>query len=212
MKEANKKTEVSCIEKKLEFEVPSWTQIYSLLQKLAEMIQKSEYEPDVIVGVSRGGWIPARIMSDLLDNPKLANVATEYYVGITQTKQEPSLTQQVSLPVENKKVLVVDDIADTGESLKLINAHLKEQGASEIRIVTIYYKPWSVTVPHYYEKETCLWVIFPWERNEAVIKVAEKFRAEGKTWENVKEKLISSRLDKELVERFIKESAEEEYD
>ncbi|PVX25165.1 MAG: hypothetical protein CW716_08530 [Candidatus Bathyarchaeum sp.] len=131
-------------------------------------------------------------------------------MGVTETKQEPNLTQPVSLPVKDKKVLVVDDVADTGESLKLVTAHLKEQGASEIRIATIYYKPWSITVPHYYEKETCLWVIFPWERKEAVTKVAEKLRSEGKTLENVKEKLISSGLDKEVVERFIKESAEEE--
>ena len=203
------KDDASSTKNKTEFDIPTWNQIYSLLLELAEAIQKSKYEPDVIVGVSRGGWIPARILSDLLENPKLANVATEYYVGVAETKQKPSLTQPVSLPVKDKKVLVVDDVADTGESLKLVNAHLKEQGASEIRIATIYYKPWSVIVPCYYEKETSKWIIFPWERKEAIKVVAEKFRAQRRTVEDTKEKLISSGLNKELVEWF-KEAAEEE--
>ena len=210
MKEPNTKPDTANTTDKLELNIPSWNQIYGLILKLAETTQKSGFKPDIIVGVSRGGWVPARIMSDLLENPKLANVATEYYVGVAETKQEVSLTQQVSLPVRGKKVLVVDDVADTGESLKLVNLHLKKQGAQEIRIATIYYKPWSVTVPHYYEQETSGWIIFPWERKEAVKKVVEKFVAEGRTEDDAKEKLISSGLNRELVERFIKEAAEEE--
>jgi len=209
-KDQSTKKQVSCTGKKLKFENPSWNQVYILVLKIAEEVKKSKYEPDIIVGVSRGGWIPARIMVDLLEKPKLANVATQYYAGVAETKQEPSITQPISISVKDKKVLVVDDVADTGESLKLIKAHLKEQGASEIRIATIYYKQWSVTVPHYYAKETCRWIIFPWEQKEAARKVVEKFWAEGIIEEDVKEKLISSGLDKELVERFIKEVAEEE--
>ena len=208
MRELNKRNTASGLGNNLEFEIPSWNQIHSLQLKLAEAVRKSGFEPDVIVGVSRGGWIPARIMSDLLENPRLANVATEYYVGVAETKQKPSLTQPVSLPVKDMKVLVVDDVADTGESLKRVNAHLKEQGASEIRIATIYYKPWSVIVPCYYEKETSKWIIFPWERKEAIKVVAEKFRTQGRTTEEAKEKLISSGLNKELVERL--KAAEEE--
>ena len=209
MKDQSNKKQVFCTGKKLEFEIPSLNQVYILLLKIAEAIKKSKYEPDIIVGVSRGGWIPARIMVDLLENPKLANVATEYYLGVAESKQEPSITQSISISVKDKKVLVVDDVADTGESLTLVKIHLKEQGASEIRIATIYYKQWSVTIPQYFAKETCLWIIFPWEQKEAARKIIEKFEAEGITEEDAKEKLISSGLDKELLERFITEVAEE---
>jgi hypoxanthine phosphoribosyltransferase len=209
MKEQNAKKYSASTADKMGFDIPSWNQIYSLLLELAEAVRRSGFEPDVIVGVSRGGWIPARIMSDLLGKPKLANVAAEYYVGVAETKHKPIITQPVSLPVKDKKLLVVDDVADRGESLKLVEAHLKKGGASEIRIATIYYKPWSVTVPHYYQKETSNWVIFPWEQKEAVRNVFEKFRAEGKTEEDAKEKLISSGLNRKIVELFIKEATEE---
>jgi hypoxanthine phosphoribosyltransferase len=210
MKEQKPRNTTSHVENNLDFKFLSWNQIYGLLLKLAEAVQKSGFEPDVIVGVSRGGWIPARIMSDLLENPKLANVTAEFYVGVAETKREPTLTQSVSISVKDKKVLVVDDIADTGKSLKLVNAHLKKQGASEIKIATIYYKPWSITVPNYYEKETRCWIVFPWEPKETVRKTVEKFRAKGRTVEEAKEKLISSGLNRELVERFIKQTFREE--
>ena len=210
MRELNKRNTASGLGNNLEFEILSWNQIYSLLLKLAEAVRKSGFEPDVIVGVSRGGWIPVRIMFDLLETPKLANVTAEFYVGVTETKREPTITQPASLPVKDKKVLVVDDVADTGESLNLVNSHLENQGASEIKIATIYYKPWSVIVLHYYEKETRCWIVFPWELKETVRKTVEKFRGEGRTVEDAKEKLISSGLNRKLVERFIKEIFREE--
>ena len=211
MKEMKPRNTASRVENNLEFEIPSWDKIYGLLLKLSEAVRKSGFEPDVIVGVSRGGWIPARIMSDLLETPKLANVTAEFYVGVAETKHEPTITQPISVSVKDKKVLVVDDVADTGESLKLVNSHLKNQGASDIKIATIYYKPWSIIVPHYYEKETRYWIVFPWEQKETVRKTVEKFRGERRTVEDAKEKLISSGLNRELVERFIKEVAEEEH-
>ena len=209
MKRPNEKTVTSKqIRTNLEFEIPSWDQIYTLLLCLAEKIQKSGFKPDVIIGVSRGGWIPARIMSDILENPKLTNVTTEFYIGITKTKNEPTITQQVSLPVKDKKILVVDDLVDTGKSLKLLTEYLQNIGAAEIKIATIYCKPWSVTFPHYYEKMTRYWVIFPWERKEMIKKTIEQANKEG-TLLDAKEKLIISGLDKKLVDYFIKAIIEE---
>jgi len=189
----------------LEFEIPSWDQIYTLLLRLAKTIQKTGFGPEIIVGVSRGGWPPARVMSDLLENPKLANVAAEFYVGVAETKGKPVITQPVSVSVKDKKVLVVDDVADTGESLRLVQSYLENQGAKEVKTATIYYKPWSTMVPDYYEKETRSWIIFPWERKETVRKTVEKCKCQGNSVDTAKEKLVSSGLERKLVERFIQE-------
>ena len=208
MRELNqrkRKNSVNILLDQLEFEIPSWNQIYCFLLDLAKTIQNNGFRADIIVGVSRGGWIPARIMSDLLETPKLANITTEFYIGTSKTRCKPTITQPVSVSVKDKKILLVDDVADTGESLKLVNSHLKEDGASEIKIATIYRKPWSAIVPDYYVKETCLWIVFPWEIKETVRKTVEKFRRQGKTVKEIKKKLISMGLERKLVERFIKE-------
>jgi len=188
-----------------EFEIPSWHQIYELLLNLASTVRKSGFEPEIIVGVSRGGWPPARVISDLLENPNVASVAAEFYVGVAETKGKPVITQPVSVSVKGKRVLVVDDVADTGESLSLVRSCLEEQGATEVKTATIYYKPWSVMIPDYYEKETRSWIIFPWERKETVRKIVEKCKRQGDSIDEAKEKLVSSGLERKLVERFIQE-------
>ncbi|MEM3622482.1 MAG: phosphoribosyltransferase [Candidatus Bathyarchaeia archaeon] len=195
---------------KLEFEVPTWNQIYSMLLNLADRIRKNGFKPDIIVGVSRGGWPPARVLSDLMDNPNLANVRAEFYLGVAETKGEPTLTQPVSVDVAGKKVLVVDEIADTGKSLKLVKEHIVKQGAREVKIATVYYKPWSIIKPDYYEKETSRWVVFPWEIKETVQKIVKKCKETGKPLENETAKLVKAGIPKELVNRFLKEIVGEE--
>ncbi len=194
----------------LKFEIPTWDKIYEFLLNLAEKIREDNFKPDVIVGVSRGGWPPARVMSDLLENPEIANVKAEFYLGVAETKGEPLITQPVSVSVRDKKALLMDDVADTGKSLRLVRAHLKEKGATEVRIATIYYKPWSVVIPDYYEKETRSWIIFPWERKETIRNIIKRYKKEEKSVEDAKDKLVSSGLDSKLVERFVREISEGE--
>ena len=192
----------------LEFEIPSWEQIYEMLLHLADRIRKNKFKPDIIVGVSRGGWVPGRVMSDLLENPQIANVKAEFYKGVAETKGEPVITQPVSMHVKGKQLLVLDDVADTGRSLRKVQSHLLEQGAANVKIATIYYKPWSITVPDYFEKETRRWIVFPWERKETVRDVLEKYEQQGKTVEEAEEKLVKSGFNRKLVERFIREICE----
>jgi len=198
------------LSQKLEFEVSTWNQIYDMLLRLAEKIRKDGFKPDVIVGVSRGGWPPARVLSDLLDNPNLASVKAEFYLGVAETKGEPVLMQPVSTTVTNKKVLIVDEVADTGKSLKLIKEHIIGEGAAEVKVATVYYKPWSIVIPDYYERETRCWIVFPWEIKETVQKIVKKCREKGKTVEVEVDKLVKAGLSAELVGRFLKEILEEE--
>jgi hypoxanthine phosphoribosyltransferase len=193
----------------LEFEVPTWNQIYDMLLNLAEKIRKDEFKPDLIVGVSRGGWPPARVLSDLMDNPNLANVRAEFYLGVAETKGEPVLTQPVSTSVAGKKVLIVDEVADTGKSLKLVKEHILEDGAVKVKVATVYYKPWSIVKPDYYEKETSCWIVFPWEIKETIRKIVKKCRENGKPIEIEAAKLVKAGLSAELIGRFLKEIEEE---
>ena len=194
----------------LEFEVPTWTQIYDMLLNLTEKIRKNGFKPDIIVGISRGGWPPARVLSDLMGNSNLANVRAEFYLGVAETKEEPVLTQPVSMKVVDKKVLVVDEVADTGKSLKLVKEHIIEKGAREVKIATVYYKPWSIVKPDYYEKETSLWIVFPWEIKETVRKIVKRCREKGKSVEEETARLVKAGVSASLVERFLKEIFEEE--
>ena len=191
-----------------EFEVPTWRQIYNMLLDMAGEIRKSSFKPDVIVAVSRGGWLPARVLSDLL-GVGVGSVGVEFYVGVAETLKAPVLVQGVSVPVAGKQVLVVDDVADSGESLKLVKAHVLQQGAKEVRVATVYCKPWSVVKPEYYARVSCCWVVFPWELKETVRKIVRKCHSRAEVDVAVA-KLVKAGLPKNLAARFLKELFEEQ--
>ncbi len=192
-----------------EYEAPTWNQIYTLLLEQAERIRSDGFKPDVIVGVSRGGWLPARVLSDLLENPNLANVKAENYIGIGKAQGKPALTQGVSVDVAGKRVLIVDEVADSGGSLKLVQEHVLAQGALEVKTATLYYKPQSAFKPDYYEKETTRWIVFPWDVKETVRKIFETHKHDTASLEKETQKLAGAGVPKRLIARFVKEFSEE---
>lgn len=194
----------------LKFEAPTWNQIYDMLLSLADRIRTDHFEADIIVGISRGGWPPARILSDLLSNPNLANVRAEFYLGFAETKDEPSLTQPLSMDVFDKRILIVDEVADTGKSLRLVREHIIEQGAKELKIATVYYKPWSAVKPDYYAKETSDWIVFPWEIKETINRILKRSRERETSFETETKKLVKAGIPAQLVRRFVREISEED--
>jgi uncharacterized protein len=170
-----------------------------MLLSLAKQVKGSGYRPEVIVGVSRGGWPPARIMSDLLENSNLANMKVEFYKDIGVRSDRPRITQPVTSQVTGKRVLVVDDVADSGRSLKVVASHLRRKGAKELKVSTIYYKPHSIFRPDFYARTTRKWIIFPWERLEAVRLIAKRFDSQRAKASTIIKELKGSGINERLV-------------
>ncbi len=186
------------------FEAPSWDQIYDMLISLALQVRRSSYKPEVIVGVSRGGWPPARVMSDLLENQNLANMKVLFYKDIGVRNKRPVITQPVTSEVSGKRVLVVDDVSDSGHSLRLVSKHLQRKGARDVRVCTLYFKPHSMFVPDHYARKTTKWVIFPWERLEAVRLIAKKAGSNRGGGAAVVKKLKGSGLSSRLIKQLLR--------
>ncbi len=173
-----------------------------MLISLALQVKKSGFKPEVIVGVSRGGWPPARVMSDLLENQNLANMKVVFYKDIGVRNKRPVIAQPVTSEVSGRRVLVVDDVSDSGHSLRVVSKHLRGKGARDVRVCTLYFKPHSIFVPDYYARKTTKWVIFPWERFEAVRLIARKAgsnRGGAAVVKKLKGSGLSSRLIKQLL-------------
>lgn len=195
--------------KEIDFETPSWDYFYQLCLELGDKIKKSGFKPEILLGISRGGLIPLRILSDLIESAVVATVKVEFYEDVAKTGQEPKMTQHVSVDVKDKRVLLIDDVADTGKSLSLMSDLLEEEGVVELRIATVYYKPWSLLKPHYYIRCTDKWIIFPHERRETIFKLASSCLERGKSLEDVRDRLIQCGLEPMLVRRFLNEYVEE---
>jgi uncharacterized protein len=187
----------------IDYEVPTWSQIFDLLFCQAKKIQNQSFRPDVVVGIARGGLISARILTDLLETPELEILQMEFYTGINQTRLKPTIKQPINHNFAGKKTLIVDDIADSGESLKLAQTHLQELFAKEIKTATLFKKPFSAIIPDFYEKQTSNWVVFPWDTKETLRKIIQKNQGKRALNQEVG-KLVKAGLPKQLAERLLK--------
>lgn len=186
-----------------EYEVPTWNQIYDMLIDQAQEIKQISFKPDIIIGISRGGLVPARILTDLLETPQSTTIGIEFYVGIAQRGLQPILKQPLVIPVDGKRVLLIDDISDSGQSLKLAKNYLLEKRASEVRVATLYVRTSSLVKPDFFEKESDCWIVFPWEIKETLRKVMEKYKGKRAVNQEIA-KLVKAGLPKQLVEKALK--------
>ncbi|MEM2107678.1 MAG: phosphoribosyltransferase family protein [Candidatus Bathyarchaeia archaeon] len=85
----------------------------------------------------------------------------EPYVDINKSRVKPVPKQKVAAMLTGKKVLLVDDLGNTGKSLQVTKAHVLQQGAVEVRIATVCKKPENAVNPDYYEAKTSRWTVFP---------------------------------------------------
>ncbi len=193
----------------IQYEVPTWNQIYDRLLLQAQKIHGSNFKADLIVAIARGGLIPARIFTDLLQTKELTTITIQYYVGIGKTRTQPLIKQCLTTPLAAKKVLLVDDISDGGKSLQLAKEHLRELGAAEIKIATLYRKPKTQTPPDFCEKETDCWVVFPWDTKETIRKILQTAPSKDAASQEIA-KLINAGLPKQLAEKLTKELTQDQ--
>ncbi|NOZ82288.1 MAG: phosphoribosyltransferase [Euryarchaeota archaeon] len=150
----------------------SWEDIERQCVELARMLKRSKVNAEMIIGISRGGLVPARLLSDLLDNHELHTMRVKFYTGIGKVGDKPVILHPTQVDVTGRSVLLVDDIADSGRSLRTAKEHLEKRGAGEIVVATLMKKPGSVITPDFYVQETDAWVIFPWEARETARLIA----------------------------------------
>ncbi|HWM34445.1 MAG TPA: phosphoribosyltransferase [Pseudolysinimonas sp.] len=147
----------------VEREILTYESFGRAARELAQTIVADGFRPDAIVGIARGGLPLAGALGYALEVKSLGTLNVEFYTGVQQRLPEP-----VVLPpsldrsgLEGQKVLLVDDVADSGRTLALV-LQLLEAGGGEVRTVCLYSKPGSVIEPTYVWKRTDRWILFPW--------------------------------------------------
>ncbi|MCJ7610281.1 phosphoribosyltransferase [Candidatus Bathyarchaeota archaeon] len=188
--------------------VPSWDVVYQLLIQLAEAITAASYEPNLIIAVSRGGFIPGRILADLLGCAVMRTIGVSFYEDIGRRGRMPTVTQPLSGPINDDALaLVVDDIADTGETLALVQ-HELEPLVRGLKTATIYRKPCSSFIPDFSGQETDAWVIFPWEVCESVKRIGKRLLQSGRTFPQAQEYLLQAGIPRGHVQKFMEDLLE----
>ncbi|HHV24580.1 MAG: phosphoribosyltransferase [Methanosarcina sp.] len=156
----------------------NWDYIYNLCRNVSNEIKCSGYEPDVIIALARGGWFAGRVLCDFLGLDDLSSLKIEHYVGTAAIDTgEPYIRYPLSDNVmEGKKVLIVDDIVDTGESMLSARAYVEGRNPTEVRTASLQYLRSSKIEPDYVGErlEDWAWIVYPWNFMEDMISILTK--------------------------------------
>jgi len=141
----------------------TWDEAYRLAKILARKIKSSGYKPDLVIGIARGGLVPARIVCDFLLQKDLAAIKVEHW-GIAATLGKAKIKFPLPVDISGKKILIVDDVADTGDTFSVIMDYIKEKNPSEVKTAVLHYKTCSTCAPDYWaeKQDEWKWIIYPW--------------------------------------------------
>ncbi|MEM0457192.1 MAG: phosphoribosyltransferase [Nitrososphaerota archaeon] len=171
----------------------SWSDIEVLIDKLAEQIS-SIYEPNMLIGILRGGAIVASMLSDVLDMREVYTIGCRSYTGVEE-RETVVIYQPLSLnSLWDKNVLIVDDVVDTGETMKHIVQHIKGFNPRNVKTATLHIKPHTSFVPDFYVENVNAWIVYPWSTNEFVRNLASEMVPRlgiSRTFEEIK-KIVSN--------------------
>ncbi len=149
-----------------EKQIVGWDEFGRLAEALAEKItQKYDGSIDVVIGMARGGIPLSMLVSDRL-HTELDFMRVKSYRDI-DVRAEPQLVFDIRMDINNRTVLVVDDLSDKGDTFDFATKHLNADfKPKHVYTASIFVKPWTHFVPDVYLEKTEKWIVYPWEMNE----------------------------------------------
>ncbi len=145
----------------------TYKQVENFCLEIFKDISKTKFQPDCVIGVSVGGVFPALHFARLFNTKNLLTIAVKSYDG----KKRKEI-QVINLPKKEsllgKKVLLIDDISDSGSTLKfIVNLLKKDYKVKDIKTITIFVnEDHCKYYPDFYSKKVNNWLDFPWDRFE----------------------------------------------
>lgn len=150
----------------------TWERFGEAHRVLAQQVADSGYQPTIILGIARGGLLPAAAIAYALDVKNVFTMNIEFYTGVDERLEFPVMLPPLlnAVDLKGQRVLVADDVADTGATLKLVKDFCAEHVA-DVRCAVIYEKPRSLVKCEYVWGRTDRWINFPWSTPPPVVPV-----------------------------------------
>lgn len=147
----------------------SWEYYFQLINRLIDIISnKAQEKFDLVVGISRGGIIPALFMSHTWNIPLDVIVTSSYTKENKQSKLKIGKPSYLCFSdvTKESRILIVDELVDSGKTMKTVVNLYKKKGFKNLMTAVLFYKESSKFDPDYFaaseEKDT--WIRFPYER------------------------------------------------
>ena len=147
----------------------SWAELGTAGRELAETIAADGFEPDLILGIARGGLLVASALSYALGVKNTFTMNVEFYTGVDERLPVPMILPPVPALVDlhDARMLIADDVADTGQTLALVKGFCGGR-VGEVRVAVLYEKPRTIVTCEYVWRRTDRWIDFPWSAEPPV--------------------------------------------
>lgn len=151
-------------------EVLNWDRFGVATRELAQRVADSGFVPEIVVAVARGGLLPAGALAYALGTKAAGTLNVEFYIDFEQTLPDPVVLAPLldTEAVAGRRILVVDDVADSGRTLALV-MELLAPHTTQARSAVLYTKPRTILEPDYFWRRTHLWITFPWSSQPPVV-------------------------------------------
>jgi hypoxanthine phosphoribosyltransferase len=167
--------------KSITCELVTWEEQYRLARVLAGKIRSSGFRPDIVIAIGRGGYVPARILCDLLLLSRLTSVKAEHWGTPAEKGERAVIRFPLCTDIQGDRALIVDDVTDTGDTIEAVLDYVKDLGPAEVRTAVLQHKEVSGFVPDYFA-EVCpvwRWIVYPWALHEDLVGFSKKVLARG---------------------------------
>jgi uncharacterized protein len=157
-------------------ELTSFNYVVRLSKVLSQNIKASGYIPDLIVAIGRGGFVPGRLICDFLLFSDLTSMKIEHYTRAADMKPKAMIRYPIPVDISGKKILIVDDVTDTGDTLSLAVDYVWSLKPANVMTAVLQHKTCSLFVPDFYAQKIIKWrwIIYPWARYEDLAGFAAK--------------------------------------
>ena len=148
----------------------TWDDLGAGARALAEEVHEGGYRPDIVLSIARGGLLVGAALAYALDVKNTYTMNVEFYTGVDERLAMPMIIPPVPELVDlgEARVLIADDVADTGETLALVKQFCAGK-VGEIRAAVLYEKPRSCVRSEYVWRRTDRWITFPWSAEDPVL-------------------------------------------
>lgn len=180
----------------------TWEDAGKHMLELSKKVIADRKKYDRIIALAKGGLTWSRTLCDYLGLENLSSIQIMFYTGIGKTARTPVITQSLPISIKNERVLIFDDVADSGETLILAKKYAKMHGAKDVKVATLAVKTWTKFMPDYYSIESAEWIIFPHEVREMIALLSSMWKERGDSPSAIRKQLLQIGISAEEIDLF----------
>jgi len=186
-------------------ELISWSEVQRLCQKLARLVRASEFHPDFVIAIGRGGYVPARLLCDYLGIMALTSIKIEHYLRGAEKQKSAVIRYPLHTDIMSQRVLLVDDVNDSGDTLEVAVQHLQTFQPADIRTAVIHDKTSTAFSVDYHGRKIVKWrwLIYPWAVCEDITEFLKRLSPQPQTLAEAQRQL-AARYGITIPERRLK--------